>query len=52
MIQVNGTFTYVIFWEFAKSIRIGVFICSYFLATDWLAIASRCGSRVAGKPIV
>jgi len=36
MIQFKGIFGSVTFWEFAKSIRIQVFIDSRFLASDWL----------------
>jgi len=39
MIQTKGVFGLVIYWEFAKSIRIQVFICPHFSATDWLVEA-------------
>jgi hypothetical protein len=36
MAQIKGIFGLVIYWGFAKSIRIQVFIWSHFSATGWL----------------
>jgi hypothetical protein len=35
MLQVLGVFGIVSYWQFAKSIRLLVFVATRFLATSW-----------------